>query len=189
MYRFHLFYPHWNRDVLKPKRRAENDKRIEPGNIDDLSASARKRLAEYWPEYWRVLSTYGTFGQKLDTENISKLKIFNYTDSGELKVDSTSYTQGCVKNCYFMATLKTLSHTPGAQKCLRNCFDKMTDDDLRFKNEKSVEERLNKKLTVGFYRIDFDDMCINTLKYLGTRAKGRGGEGMETKPLAQKVYL
>lgn len=106
-----------------------------------------------------------------EEEEITKFQVFNFNDSGKIKVDSKSFTQGIVKNCYFISALRSLANNLKGVQCLRNCFDRMSDDDLKFSNEKTAKEKLNKVFTIGFYDIDFDDLSVDDLQHLGTMSK------------------
>ena len=129
-------------------------------------------LKKFCPDKYNLLVKNGVFGSAfIDTDQISKMSVFNYDDSGNIIIDSKCYTQGIIKNCYFIAALRSLSNNPNAVKYLRNCFDKMTDDDLKFTDEKTSQEKMNKKFIIGFFNIDFDSLSVDELQHLGLMNK------------------
>ena len=146
------------------------------------------RVQQLCPDKFKLISERGVLGPQFsegDSEQLSKLSVFNYDASGKkIVIDSKSFNQGSIKNCYFISALKSLSNNPNAVKYLRNCFDKMTDDDLKFAKEKTTKERLDKVFTIGFYNVDFGDLSIDELQHLGSMNKN----GSVIKSDGSKTY-
>lgn len=144
-----------------------------------------KSLEKFCPDRYKLLQKSGVMGRTFDKNaNMYRYSVFNFDDSGKIIIDAHSYTQGIIKNCYFISALRSLSNNPNATKYLRNCFDKMTDDDLKFAKEKISNEKLNKEFTIEFYDIDFDDLSIDELTHLGLMNKSESK--LKCKPT--KVY-
>lgn len=144
-----------------------------------------KSLEKFCPDKYKLLQKSGVMSRTFDKNaSMYRYSVFNFDDSGKIIIDSHSYTQGIIKNCYFISALRSLSNNPNATKYLRNCFDKMTDDDLKFAKEKTSNEKLNKEFTIGFYDIDFDDLSIDELTHLGLMNKSESK--LKCKPT--KVY-
>ena len=157
----------------------------EYGDKDKHMKLVSESLKRFCPDKYNLLQKSGVLGRAFDDNtDMGNYSIFKFDNSGKIVVDSRSYTQGIIKNCYFISALRSLSNNPNAVKYLRNCFDKMTDDDLKFANEKTSSEKLNKKFIIGFYDVDFDDLSVDELEHLGLMNKSKS----ELKCKSTKVY-